>query len=72
MQPVDAAAASHDFWKQAQPVEHGQARGLQDQAGTQRLRLLEALENRDAVARAMQEQGRGKAGRAGAGNCDME
>lgn len=51
MQAIDAAAQRKDLAEQAEFGQHAEPRGLQDQPGTDRLRLIEPFEDGDPVGR---------------------
>ena len=68
---VDGLAQGLDLVGQAQGVEHGQARGLQHEARTHRLGLVEPFEHHDATPLTRQHQGHGQTGRPGAGDGDI-
>ena len=72
VEAIYAAAARHNFGQQAESIEHGKARRLQDQARAERLRRVEALEDRYLMPRPMKEQRPGKPGRSRTGNCNIE
>ena len=72
MQTLDAAAQRQDVVEQAEIVEHASARSAAGSAPSRRPRVLEALEDGDAVPGALEIERRGQPRRPGAGNRDVE
>ena len=66
VEPVDAGAGGDDLSEQAQAAEDAQPGRLEKQAGADRPRRLETLEDTDTMPGAREKKGRRHAGRAAA------
>jgi hypothetical protein len=69
---IDAGAGPCDPVAEAEAIEDGKAGRLEQQAGADRPRGVETLEDPDAMAGARQEQGRRHAGRPAADDRNVE